>query len=174
MRRASAFVWPWLASGSVPPLDSIRMSDQMIPVLMWTDATLEMLILISSLLNHDRLCRMTALSVTSMIVRNKWFPIVHRLALKISESISPLWFSTGFISTGFAVCLTKRLAIVRESAEITAAKHEKNSRQSHPGGLAGHWRAGRGAGHLVFARKSRWKIARGKNPAGIAAAGVQD
>src|SRR5208283_3455115 len=68
MRWASALVWPWLASGSVPPLDSIRMSDHQMPVLMWTDATLVMLILISSLLNHDRLCRMTALSVTSMTV----------------------------------------------------------------------------------------------------------
>src|ERR1039457_4065623 len=71
MRCASALRWPWLASGSVPPLDSIRMSDQMMPVLMWTDATLLMLMLISSLLNHERLWRMTAWSVTSMTVRNR-------------------------------------------------------------------------------------------------------
>ena len=33
MRMASPLVWPWLLRGSVPPLDSIRMSDQITPVL---------------------------------------------------------------------------------------------------------------------------------------------
>ena len=55
MRCASALVWPWLASGSVPPEDSIRISDHTIPVLMCTDATLKMLMLISFLLNQVRL-----------------------------------------------------------------------------------------------------------------------
>ena len=44
------------------------MVDQISPVLIWTDATFWMLMLISSLLNHDRLRRITALSVTSMMV----------------------------------------------------------------------------------------------------------
>jgi hypothetical protein len=47
---------------------------------MWTDATLVMLMLISSRLNHDRLRRMTAWSVTSMTVGNRKFPRVQRLA----------------------------------------------------------------------------------------------
>jgi uncharacterized membrane protein YjfL (UPF0719 family) len=64
------------------------MSDQMIPVLTWTDATLVMLMLISSLLNHERLRRMTAWSVTSMTVGNRKFPRVHRLALNVSEAMT--------------------------------------------------------------------------------------
>jgi hypothetical protein len=52
---------------------------------MWTDATLLMLMLISSRLNHDRLCLTTALSVTSMIVRKRKLPRVHRLALNVSK-----------------------------------------------------------------------------------------
>jgi hypothetical protein len=39
-----------------------------------------MLMLISSRLNHDRLCRMTALSVTSIIVGKRKLPRVNRLA----------------------------------------------------------------------------------------------
>ncbi len=40
---------------SEPPLDSIKMSAHQMPVLMWTEATLLMLMLISSLLNQERL-----------------------------------------------------------------------------------------------------------------------
>src|SRR6266700_5990493 len=36
MRWASLLRWPWLASGSAPPVDSISISDQNMPVLMWT------------------------------------------------------------------------------------------------------------------------------------------
>jgi hypothetical protein len=39
------------------------------------------------LLNHERLWRMTAMSVTSMTVGNRWFPPVHRLALNFSEAM---------------------------------------------------------------------------------------
>lgn len=42
--------------------------DQIRPVLICTDATFWMLMLISSLLNHDRLRRITALSETSIMV----------------------------------------------------------------------------------------------------------
>jgi hypothetical protein len=62
----------------------------MMPVLMWTEATLLMLMLISSLLNHERLWRMTALSVTSITVGKKWFPLVQRLARKISDAMPSL------------------------------------------------------------------------------------
>src|SRR5262249_13784213 len=56
IRCASPLVCPWLASGSEPPEDSIKISDQTIPVLICTEATLLMLTLISSRLNHERLC----------------------------------------------------------------------------------------------------------------------
>src|SRR6185437_9529204 len=87
MRLASDFVWPWLASGSEPPEDSIKMSDQISPVLIWTDATLLMLTLISSWLNQERLWRVTACSLTSMQVGNRKFPRVQRLALNVSLGI---------------------------------------------------------------------------------------
>ena len=66
----------------------MRISDQTRPVLMWTEATLVMLMLISSWLNHERLRRITALSVTSMEVGNRRFPRVQRLARKISDGIT--------------------------------------------------------------------------------------
>jgi len=80
MRKASFLECPWLASGSVPPEDSINISDQISPVLMWTEAILAMLIVISSWLNHDRLRRVTDLSLTSINVGNKKLPRVQRLA----------------------------------------------------------------------------------------------
>jgi hypothetical protein len=49
-----------------------------------------MLMLISYLQNHDRLCRTTALSVTSMTVGKRKLPCVQRLALKNSEAMSEL------------------------------------------------------------------------------------
>jgi len=76
----------------VPPDDSIKISAQTSPVLICTDAILMMLMLISSLLNHERLWRMIARSLTSMTVGKRWLPFVHRLALKISGSIPLLWF----------------------------------------------------------------------------------
>src|SRR5213595_900605 len=87
MRRASALRWPWLANGSVPPEDSIRMSDQISPVLIWTEAIFCTLMLISSRLNQERLRRTTAFSLTSMIVGKRKLPFVHRLAWNDSEGI---------------------------------------------------------------------------------------
>ena len=52
----------------------MRMSDQNMPVLMWTEATRDIAMLISSRLNRERLRRVTALSVTSMRVGNKNCP----------------------------------------------------------------------------------------------------
>src|SRR5207302_10006191 len=84
MRRASALRWPWLANGSVPPEDSIRMSDQITPVLIWTEAIFCTLMLISSRLNQERLRRITAFSLTSMTVGKRKLPFVHRLAWNAS------------------------------------------------------------------------------------------
>src|SRR4029077_15377881 len=88
IRTASPLLWPWLASGSVPPEDSIRISDHTMPVLICTEATLLMLMDISSRLNQERLCRVTDLSLTSMYVGNKVLPLVQRLARKISDGIN--------------------------------------------------------------------------------------
>jgi hypothetical protein len=55
---------------------------------MWTEATLVMLMLISSWLIHERLRRITALSVTSMYVGKSRLPRVKRLARKISDGIA--------------------------------------------------------------------------------------
>jgi hypothetical protein len=51
-----------------------------------------MLTLISSLLNHDRLCRMTARSDTSMTVGKRKLPRVNRLARNVSEAMATLSF----------------------------------------------------------------------------------
>src|SRR3954454_13742296 len=65
----------------------MRMSDQIRPVLIWTEATFVMLTLSSSLLKSVRLRRVTALSLTSMYVGKNRLPLVHRLALKVSIAI---------------------------------------------------------------------------------------
>ena len=54
---------------------------------MCTEATLLMLMLISSWLNQERLRRVTDLSVTSIYVGKRKLPRVHRLARKISGGI---------------------------------------------------------------------------------------
>ena len=78
---------------SLPPEDSIKISDHRMPVLMWTEATLWMLMLISSTLNQERLRRITAFSVTSMRVAKSKLPFVHRLAWNISDAMISCFFS---------------------------------------------------------------------------------
>jgi len=58
----------------------MRISDQNMPVRMWTEATLVMLMDISSRLSHELLWRVTALSLTSILVGKKKLPRVQRLA----------------------------------------------------------------------------------------------
>ena len=84
MRNASALRWPWLIIGSVPPVDSITMSDQKIPVEIFTDATWEIEMLSSLLPNKRFFTRLTRSGPTSMRVGNHRFPRVQRLALKVS------------------------------------------------------------------------------------------
>jgi|SRR5580658_8572837 hypothetical protein len=71
--------------GSVPPVDSITMSDQRIPVEIFTEATCEIEILSSLLPNRRRLTRLTRSVFTTMRVGKKRFPLVQRLALKVSS-----------------------------------------------------------------------------------------
>src|SRR5215468_8223968 len=85
MRIASALRWPWLVIGSVPPVDSIRMSDQKMPVEILTDATWEIEMLSSVLLNQCRFKRLTRREFTTIRVGNRKLPFVHRLAENASS-----------------------------------------------------------------------------------------
>src|SRR5947207_15238209 len=72
--------------GSVPALDSIKMSDQMIPVEMCTDATCEMLMLSSLLPKNRGFIRDTGWGVATTRVGNKRLPLVQRLAANVSRT----------------------------------------------------------------------------------------
>src|SRR5437764_12990513 len=68
--------------GLLPPVESMRMSDQNTPVLMSTDATLVMGILSSALPKNRGLIRKTRSGPTSIRVGKRKLPRVQRLALK--------------------------------------------------------------------------------------------
>src|SRR6476660_5750435 len=78
---ASALLWPWLRIGLLPPVESIRMSDQSIPVLINTEATLVMGMLSSELPKKRGLIRNTRSGLTSIRVGKSRLPRVQRLAL---------------------------------------------------------------------------------------------
>src|SRR5713101_5838130 len=84
MRSASRLLWPWLVIGSPPPVESILISDQMIPVWICTEATCEIAILSSVLLNHRGFTRLTCSGLTTMRVGKIRFPRVQRLAANVS------------------------------------------------------------------------------------------
>src|SRR5579864_1995091 len=102
MRCASALRCPWLVIGSVPPVDSMTISDQKTPVEMCTEAIFDMAILSSLLPNSRDLTRLTRCGLITSFVGKKKFPCVHREAVKVSageESIGlsiaalmPSWF----------------------------------------------------------------------------------
>src|ERR1700685_1372491 len=70
--------------GSVPPVDSMRISDQNTPVEICTDATFE-IAMVSSLLPKKRdLIRLTRCGLTTSLVGKRKLPGVHRLAVKVS------------------------------------------------------------------------------------------
>jgi hypothetical protein len=70
--------------GSVPPVDSITISDQKTPVEMCTEATFEIGILSSFDPNSRDLVRITRCGLTTSLVGKKKFPCVHREAVKVS------------------------------------------------------------------------------------------
>src|ERR1700691_92618 len=86
MRCASCLRWPWLVIGSVPPEDSITMSDQIIPVEMCTEATWLMPILSSLLPNMRGLIRLTCWALTTICVGKNRLPLVQRLAAEGSSA----------------------------------------------------------------------------------------
>src|ERR1700704_2616647 len=71
--------------GSVPPLDSITMSDQKTPVEIFTDATWEIEMLSSLLPNKRLFTRLTRSGPTTIRVGNHRFPLVQRLAVKVTS-----------------------------------------------------------------------------------------
>src|SRR5437763_1597077 len=85
MRCASVLECPWLVMGSLPPVDSITISDQTTPVEMCTDATLEIGILSSLLPNIRDLIRITRCGLTTSLVGKRKFPFVKREARKVSD-----------------------------------------------------------------------------------------
>src|SRR6476646_3134135 len=78
---ASALLWPWLRMGLLPTVESMRMSDQSIPVLINTEATLVIGMLSSELPKKRGLIRNTRSGLTSMRVGKSKLPRVQRLAL---------------------------------------------------------------------------------------------
>src|SRR5579859_1137361 len=84
MRRASFLRCPWLVMGSVPPVDSMTISDQKTPVEMCTEATFEIGMLSSLLPNSRDLVRITRCGLTTSFVGKKKFPCVQREAEKVS------------------------------------------------------------------------------------------
>src|SRR5882724_7499680 len=95
MRWASALLWPWLVMGSVPPVDSMRMSAQTMPVEMCTEATLEMAMLSSLLPNQRDFTRLTRCELTTSWVGKRKLPFVQRLAVKVSG-----WGVVGVVAMG--------------------------------------------------------------------------
>src|SRR3981081_569686 len=79
--------------GSVPPVDSIRISDQNTPVAICTDATFDMAILSSLLPNNRDFTRVTRCGLTTRRVGKKKLPCVQRLALKLSDGELSIWRS---------------------------------------------------------------------------------
>src|SRR5712664_3842939 len=74
--------------GSVPPVDSIRISDHTMPVEMCTEAIFEMAMLSSLLPNHRDFTRLTRRGLTTRRVGNRKLPWVQRLAVKLSADDS--------------------------------------------------------------------------------------
>src|SRR5467141_2807277 len=79
--------------GSVPPVDSIRISDQNTPVEICTDATFDMAMLSSLLPNSRDFTRVTRGGLTTRRVGKNKLPCVQRLALKLSDGELSIWRS---------------------------------------------------------------------------------
>ena len=70
--------------GSVPPVDSITISDQNTPVEICTEAIFDIAMLSSFEPNSRDLIRITRSGLITSLVGNKKFPCVQRLAVKVS------------------------------------------------------------------------------------------
>src|SRR5579863_4734195 len=92
MRCASALRWPWLVIGSVPPVDSITISDQNTPVEMCTEAIFDIAMLSSLLPNSRDFTRATLCGLMTSFVGKKKFPCVQRLAEKDSAGEESIEF----------------------------------------------------------------------------------
>src|ERR1700733_6318175 len=106
MRWASAFLCPWLVIGSVPPLDSITISDQIIPVEICTEATCAMAMLSSLLPKKRGFTRLTCRGFTTIRVGKNKLPLVQRLAVKISSGVAFVINADCAVGTLFERCYT--------------------------------------------------------------------
>src|SRR5437879_3538663 len=86
MRIASRLRWPWLVIGSAPPVESIRICDQIMPVVIRTEATCEMAMLSSVLPKSRGFTRLTCRGLTTIRVGKNRLPWVQRLAVKVSPA----------------------------------------------------------------------------------------
>src|ERR1017187_511144 len=84
MRCASALRCPWLVMGSVPPVDSMTISDQNTPVEICTEAIFDIEMLSSLLPNRRDLTRATRCGLMTSRVGKRKLPCVQRLAEKVS------------------------------------------------------------------------------------------
>lgn len=84
MRSASFLRCPWLVIGSLPPVDSITISDQNTPVEICTEAIFDIAMLSSLLPNNRDFTRETRCGLITSRVGKKKFPCVHREAVKVS------------------------------------------------------------------------------------------
>src|ERR1700736_3748303 len=82
MRCASPLWCPWLVMGSVPPVDSMTISDQNTPVEICTDAIFDIAMLSSLLPNSRDLTRETRCGLIMSRVGKKKLPCVRRVAVK--------------------------------------------------------------------------------------------
>src|ERR1700692_681580 len=88
MRCASFLRCPWLVIGSVPPLDSMEISDHITPVEICTEATCAMAMLSSLLPKRRGFTLLTCRGFTTIRVGKNKFPLVQRLAMKISSGVA--------------------------------------------------------------------------------------
>src|ERR1700758_1567089 len=79
--------------GSVPPVDSITISDQKTPVLMWTEAIFDMAMLSSFEPNSRDFTRLTRCGLITSFVGKRKLPCVHRLAAKVSAGEESIGWS---------------------------------------------------------------------------------
>ncbi len=91
--------------GSVPPVDSITISDQIIPVEIFTEATCEIRNTFFIAAKQTLLHTADTQGTDHNIVGNQKFPFVHRLARKISSEVAGLELAG---STPIPVLLSSR------------------------------------------------------------------
>src|SRR5690349_7094725 len=100
--------------GSVPPVDSIVISDQIIPVEISTDATCKIAMLSSVLPKRWRFTRLTCSGVTTIRVGKNTLPRVQRLA----ANVSPVDIGVVDIAFSEGACGSHRTAMLKRATRV--------------------------------------------------------